>query len=101
MRTALALAAAATLAGTGLVAAPASARTFVSVGIGAPIYSPYPAYYGGYPPPYYGPSYYGPPPVYRGYWVLRAIGNASITDGRSTGAKVEDGGASAAGSLTR
>jgi hypothetical protein len=68
MRIALALAAAATLAGTGLVDAPASARTFVSVGIRAPIYPPYPAYYEGYPPPYYGSAYYGPPPVYRGYW---------------------------------
>ena len=48
MRTALALAAAATLAGTGLVAAPASARTFVSVGIGVPIYRPYPVYGGGF-----------------------------------------------------
>lgn len=60
----LALAAATALAGSAVVATPASARTFVSVGIGAPVY---PAYYGGYYPAYYG-GYYAPPPVYGGYY---------------------------------
>jgi hypothetical protein len=57
-----ALVAAAALAGTAVVATPASARTFVSVGIGAPVV---PAYYGGYYPGYY-PAYgygYGYAPV--------------------------------------
>lgn len=56
-----ALVAAAALAGTAVIATPASARTFVSVGIGAPVYPAYPAYYGGYYPAYYGgyyPAYY-------------------------------------------
>jgi hypothetical protein len=60
------------LAGLGLAAAPASARTFVSLGFGVPLfagpvypppppvyYAPPPAYY--YPPPAYG---YSPPPAY-------------------------------------
>ena len=51
--------AAAALAGGAAIATPASARTFVSVGFGAPVY---PAYYGGYYPAYYG-GYYAPPPV--------------------------------------
>src|SRR5689334_14801720 len=50
------------LAGLGLSAAPASARGFVSLGFGvplfAPAYPPPPAYY--YPPP---PAYYYPPPA--------------------------------------
>ena len=63
-----ALIAAAALAGTAIVATPASARTFVSVGIGAPVYPAYPAYYGGYYPAYYGgyPAYYGG--YYPGYY---------------------------------
>jgi hypothetical protein len=60
----LAIASAAALAGSAVVATPASARTFVSVGIGAPVY---PAYYGGYYPAYYG-GYYAPPVVYGGYY---------------------------------
>jgi hypothetical protein len=58
-RTALKVAIA--LAGMGLatgLAAPAEARTFVAVGIGAPLYYPDPYYY--YPPP----VVYAPPPTY-------------------------------------
>jgi hypothetical protein len=71
----LAVAAATALAGSAIVATPASARTFVSVGIGAPVY---PAYYGGgYYPAYYG-GYYAPPPVvyggYYGGWHRRYYG---------------------------
>jgi hypothetical protein len=61
--------------GTGLAAAPASARTFVSIGIGAPVYRGYgyrPAYYPGYYPAYYAP-YYGPP-VYPGWYGPRYYG---------------------------
>jgi hypothetical protein len=56
--------AAALLGTAAIAAAPASARTFVSVGIGGPAYVPapvpvyYPGYYG-YAPAYYG-GYYGP-----------------------------------------
>ena len=50
-----------------LPAAPASARAFVSVGIGGG----YPGYYRpwgyGYAYPYYGAYYYGPPPYYYDY----------------------------------
>jgi hypothetical protein len=69
------LLAAAALAGTGLLATPASARTYVSVGIGAPLYpryyAPRPVYYPGYYPGYYAPpvvygGYYGPRPYYYG-----------------------------------
>jgi hypothetical protein len=63
----LVAAAAAALAGSAMVAAPASARTFVGIGIGAPVYPAYPAYYGGYYPAYYG-GYYAPPVVYGGYY---------------------------------
>jgi len=71
----LALVAATALAGSAIVATPASARTFVSVGIGGPAY---PAYYGGgYYPAYYG-GYYAPPPVvyggYYGGWHRRYYG---------------------------
>ena len=52
-----ALAAAAALAGTAVATTPASARTVVAVGIGAPAY---PAYYPGYYPGYYSPAYYPP-----------------------------------------
>ena len=61
-----ALVAAAALAGTAVVATPAAARTFVSVGIGAPVYPAYPVYYGGYYPAYYG-GYY--PAYYPGYYA--------------------------------
>lgn len=70
----LAIAAATALGGAAVVATPASARTFVSVGIGGPAY---PAYYGGYYPAYYG-GYYAPPPVvyggYYGGWHRRYYG---------------------------
>jgi hypothetical protein len=70
-----ALLAAAAIAGAGVIASPASARTFVSIGIGAPVYPRYyrPAYYPGYyyPPAYYGPvvygGWYGPHYYGRGY----------------------------------
>jgi hypothetical protein len=63
----IALATAAALAGTAVVATPASARTFVSFGVGAPVY---PAYYGGYYPGYYAPAYYpGYAPYYGGVVV--------------------------------
>lgn len=57
-----ALAIAAVLGTTAIAAAPASARTFVSVGIGGPAY--YPGYYG-YAPGYY-PGYYAPRPIFYG-----------------------------------
>jgi hypothetical protein len=63
-----ALVAAAVLGTAAVAASPASARTFVSVGIGGPAYAPAPAYYPGYygyAPGYY-PGYYAPRPVYYG-----------------------------------
>lgn len=70
-----ALLAAAAVAGIGgLAAAPASARTVVTFGIGAPVY---PAYYGGYyaPRPYY-PAYYGGyyAPAYPAYYPAYGYG---------------------------
>jgi hypothetical protein len=61
----LKLAVAAVLGSAAIAAAPVSARTFVSVGIGGPAYAPgyYPGYYG-YAPAY--PGYYAPRPVYYG-----------------------------------
>jgi hypothetical protein len=62
------LLAAAAIAGTGLAVSPASARTFVSIGVGAPVYPRYyrPAYYPGYYP-----GYYAPPVVYGGWYGQR------------------------------
>ena len=79
MRTASkALLAAAAMGGAGIVATPASARTYVSVGIGTPIYplryryrpAYYPAYYAGYyaPPPIAYGGWYGPGPYYARPW---------------------------------
>jgi len=53
-----AILAAAVLFGAGT--SPASARVWVGVGLGFPVYAP-PVYY--YPPPYYYSPYYYPPPV--------------------------------------
>ncbi|HEY0271026.1 MAG TPA: hypothetical protein VGC10_08570 [Sphingomonas sp.] len=67
------LLAAAALAGTGIAASPASARTYVSIGIGAPLYRGYYGYYGyrpAYYPGYYPPAYYGPA-VYGGWYGSR------------------------------
>lgn len=95
--------AATALAGASLVAtAPASARTFVSVGIGGPAYPAYgygygypgyyPAYYPGYYAPYYGSpvfvgggyyggrGYYGHP--YRGGYYGRGHYHGGYHDGR-------------------
>lgn len=73
MRTASKILLAATLAGAALVAAPASARTFVSIGIGGPIYPRAygyrPAYYPGYYSAYYGaPAYAYGAPAYAGWY---------------------------------
>lgn len=70
------------------VASPASARTFVSLHVGIPLYAGPPAYYG----PYYGPSYYppyayapapvyyAPPPVY--YAPPSAMAAPNCSQGR-------------------
>ncbi|MBV9008468.1 MAG: hypothetical protein JO354_04775 [Verrucomicrobia bacterium] len=53
-----------------MLGAPKSeARVFVNIGIGLPVFYPYPAYYGYYPypyPTYYPTVYYGA--VYRPYY---------------------------------
>ncbi len=57
-RTVLLAAGAAAVLFGGLAANPAQARTFVSVGVGLPLFGPPPVVYA--PPP----VYYAPPPVY-------------------------------------
>lgn len=78
------------------VAFPASARTFVSLHVGIPLYAGPPAYY--YGPSYYAPYayapapvYYAPPPVYYAPPSAMAAPNCSQGRWRQTDGSIVSG----------